>query len=248
MCAASVGRKPVAERMIVMRPVSTSNGPNMRPCSPARVVSTTNPPVKLSSVPNRSAVIWWHSEQETPSAASESSGVSGWLTGRWSKMRPCPPRCRSSSLDIGMWQREHSSWISSEDSGWSITSRRTPACQYGSRDELAMMDARHSTPIEMSSPAGVTSWLWHAMHWSPVRNTGGSARPAASSAKRAARGAAVSSSSAAKAPTTRETCVRIVVTTPRRSRRRTSPRAGRSTARSGACASGSPARGRRCWP
>jgi hypothetical protein len=53
-----------------------------------------------------------------------------------------------------MWQAEHSCSMAAADSGWSLTSRRTPACQYGSRDALAIMDGRHSVPIEMSSPDG----------------------------------------------------------------------------------------------
>jgi hypothetical protein len=33
-----------------------------------------------------------------------------------------------------------------------IASRRTDACQYGSRAELAIIDARQAAPIETSSP------------------------------------------------------------------------------------------------
>jgi hypothetical protein len=36
---------------------------------------------------------------------------------------------------------------------WSIVSLRTEACQYGSRDELAIIDARQDTPIDTSSPS-----------------------------------------------------------------------------------------------
>ena len=43
--------------------------------------------------------------------------------------------------------------------GWSIVSRRTPACQYGSRAELAIIVERHDAPIETSSPLGVTRLL-----------------------------------------------------------------------------------------
>jgi len=44
-----------------------------------------------------------------------------------------------------------------------MTSRRTAACQYGSRAEFPIMDARHEDPIEMSSPEGVVIPLWQAM-------------------------------------------------------------------------------------
>ena len=55
--------------------------------------------------------------------------------------------------------------------GWSIVSRRTAACQYGSRAEFAIIDARHDTPIDTSSPVGVVSPLWHATQSCDVRNT-----------------------------------------------------------------------------
>ena len=51
-----------------------------------------------------------------------------------------------------MWHLEHSSWIAPAASGKSIVSRRTAAYQYGSRAELAIMDARQSKPIETSAP------------------------------------------------------------------------------------------------
>jgi hypothetical protein len=40
------------------------------------------------------------------------------------------------------------------------------------------MDDRQSNPIDASSPVGATSWLWHPMHMSAVRNSE-SAVPAA---------------------------------------------------------------------
>jgi hypothetical protein len=54
-----------------------------------------------------------------------------------------------------MWQVEQSSWISALAVGWSSTSRRTDACQYGSREELAIIEARQSNPIDASRPDGV---------------------------------------------------------------------------------------------
>ena len=51
-----------------------------------------------------------------------------------------------------------------------MVSRRTAACQYGSRDELAIIDARHATPIDTSSPDGVVRPLWQAMQLSEVWN------------------------------------------------------------------------------
>src|SRR5690606_33421089 len=44
-----------------------------------------------------------------------------------------------------------------------MISRRTAACQYGSRAEFAIMLARQAGPKEMSSPADVDSVLWQAM-------------------------------------------------------------------------------------
>src|SRR6185295_15171410 len=58
----------------------------------------------------------------------------------------------------------HSSSMSAPRVGWSSTSRRTDACQYGSRDEFAIIEARQATPIETSSPLGATRLLWQAMH------------------------------------------------------------------------------------
>src|SRR6185503_11490354 len=37
-------------------------------------------------------------------------------------------------------------------------------CQYGSRDEFAIIEARQARPIETSSPLGATRLLWQAMH------------------------------------------------------------------------------------
>src|SRR6476646_5189538 len=70
-----------------------------------------------------------------------------------------------------MWQTEHSSSIAAFDSAWSIASRLTLACQYGSRDEFAIMLARQSKPMDTSSPDAVTRPLWHATHRSDVRNS-----------------------------------------------------------------------------
>src|SRR5258708_26055644 len=56
--------------------------------------------------------------------------------------------------------------------GWSIVSRRVLACQYGSREELAIMVARQAKPIDTSSPDFVVRPLWQAMHRSDVWNEG----------------------------------------------------------------------------
>ena len=72
-----------------------------------------------------------------------------WRDGQWTELR-------AGSELIGMWHALHSSSMTARMPGWSITSRRTPACQYGSRAELAMIDPRHDVPIDMSSPLGVT--------------------------------------------------------------------------------------------
>ena len=57
---------------------------------------------------------------------------------------------RARALDIGMWQTAHSFSISPAAPGWSIVSRRTDACQYGSRAAFAIIDARQATPIDTS--------------------------------------------------------------------------------------------------
>ena len=54
-----------------------------------------------------------------------------------------------------------------------MTSRRTAACQYGSRAELAIIDALQLEPIEMSSPVTAVRPLWQAMHRSEVSKTEG---------------------------------------------------------------------------
>src|SRR5437879_3274780 len=53
-----------------------------------------------------------------------------------------------------------------------MLSRRTLACQYGSREEFAIMLARQSKPMEMSEPACVFKPLWHATQRSDVWNSG----------------------------------------------------------------------------
>src|SRR4051812_36391642 len=52
-----------------------------------------------------------------------------------------------------------------------MVSRRTPACQYGSRAEFAIIVERHDAPIETSSPSAVVSRLWHATQFSDVVNS-----------------------------------------------------------------------------
>jgi hypothetical protein len=54
-----------------------------------------------------------------------------------------------------MWQALHSSSIAARACGCSVISRRTPACQYGSRAELAIIDARQCGANDTSSPDGV---------------------------------------------------------------------------------------------
>ena len=60
-------------------------------------------------------------------------------------------------------------------------SARTDACQYGSRAELAIMDARQKVSVETSFPSSSTIWVWHTVHapeaekWLP--RSVGSGRP-----------------------------------------------------------------------
>src|SRR6476646_9509580 len=57
-----------------------------------------------------------------------------------------------------------------------MVSRRTPACQYGSRAEFAMIEARQLAPIDTSSPDGAMRLLWHGMQLPDVlKRTFGSA-------------------------------------------------------------------------
>ena len=65
---------------------------------------------------------------------------------------------------IDRLKKQRASWR--RDS--SIVSRRTLACQYGSREEFAIMLARQSNPIDTSAPDAVSRPLWHATHRSDV--------------------------------------------------------------------------------
>jgi hypothetical protein len=127
--------------------------------------------LKLSGVPNRSGAIWWHTVHETLSAASRCSGEPPAVIGRCANTCPCPPPARSIRALIGMWQAAHSSWMAAACFGWSIVSRRTPACQYGSRAEFAIIVERHVAPIDTSSPDGAVSPLWHATQLSEWENS-----------------------------------------------------------------------------
>src|SRR3981189_2948001 len=97
--------------------------------------------------------------QETPSADRLSSRSVPPSVGNRENTWPWPPAACSVKRCIGMWQLEHSSWISALLVGWSSTSRRTEPCQYGSREELAMIEARQSNPIDASWPDGVVRLL-----------------------------------------------------------------------------------------
>jgi hypothetical protein len=109
MCTPSVGWNVVAERMIVDRPRSISKGPKTgRGCAVEGALSTY-PPVKLSGVPSFVLVIWWHSEQLTPSSPRGSSRLSNTL--------PSPPAMCAAVRDIGMWQTAHSSSIARDAAG-----------------------------------------------------------------------------------------------------------------------------------
>ena len=54
-----------------------------------------------------------------------------------------------------------------------MISRRTAACQYGSRAECAIIDACQAAPIETSSPDGVVNPLWQARQSAPTANDDG---------------------------------------------------------------------------
>ena len=145
-----LGVSVAAERISACRPASTSCGPNAtRPAAPAG--SMANPPSKLACSPRLSAAIWWQTLHETPSAASACCGAAG---ARFANTCPRPPAAAASKRAIGMWHVEHLSSIAPCAPGWSTTSRRTAACQYGSRAAFAIMVDRQSNPIEMSSPVG----------------------------------------------------------------------------------------------
>ena len=79
---------------------------------------------------------------------------------------PFSPAARLICVAIGMWHSAHSSSIAELWAGWSIVSRRTLACQYGSRAEFAIIVDRQVAPIDTSSPEGATRALWHATQFS----------------------------------------------------------------------------------
>src|SRR6266550_425446 len=71
-----------------------------------------------------------------------------------------------------MWHFEHSSSISAFASAGSMLSRRTPASQYGSRADFAIIVGRQENPIEMSSPPAVERRLWQAkQRWEGWNNS-----------------------------------------------------------------------------
>src|SRR5690606_41843675 len=119
-------------------------------------------------VPSRSAEILWHSTHETQASACESMCVYASLMGKCGDTCGRSHRPTRSTYSIGMWQRAQSAWMYEATLGWSIISPPTAACQYGSRAEFAMIDARQSLPIETSAPAGETTELWHERQLSAV--------------------------------------------------------------------------------
>jgi hypothetical protein len=64
--------------------------------------------------------------------------------GKWERTWPEAPACFCVKRDMGMWQVEHLSSMAPRSDGWSSVSRRTEACQYGSRAALAIIDGRQS--------------------------------------------------------------------------------------------------------
>ena len=123
-----MGRNPVAERMIPAPPESGSKGPKTGLPSGGADPSMANPPEKLASVPRSSGATRWQTVHDTPSAANAAYSPS-FSAGRLAKTRPLRPSFSATALAIGMWQRAHWASISAAASGWSMTSRRTAACQ-----------------------------------------------------------------------------------------------------------------------
>ncbi len=181
MCVAFVGVNCVAERIDDASPGVTSYGPYATRRSGLGTGATTNDALKLSRSPSLSGPIWWHVVHDTPSAASACSRVAPAPIGRCVNTPPSCPTALASYRIIGMWQAEHSCSIAAAAPGCSVISRRTPACQYGSRAALAIIEARHAMPIDASAPLGVTRPLWQAWHRSEVSNVraAGLAVPAA---------------------------------------------------------------------
>jgi hypothetical protein len=80
--------------------------------------------------------------QETPSEAAALGAVIK-AAPMFAKTSPWAPCWAAVKRCIGMWHVEHLSSMAARAAGWSMTSRRTAACQYGSRAELAIIEARH---------------------------------------------------------------------------------------------------------
>src|ERR1700674_247321 len=148
----------VEECITVWCPLSMSKGPYSGRSSFWIGFAMTTFPTKVASVPSPVFSIWWQTEQVTPSAAARSP-LGNFCSGSREKTCVCFPESRSAIRTAGIWQIEHSSSIACFDSGWSIDSRRTRPCQYGSRDEVGRVLARRWTPMETSSPELVVSPL-----------------------------------------------------------------------------------------
>jgi hypothetical protein len=112
-CGAAVGWNVVADCMMRACPAAISYGPNAR----GSPWSTTNPPVKLSRVPRRAGVIWWHTVQDAPSRASREMSVVAGPGARFANTSGWPPVDRCHTFAIGMWQMEHSASMAAAASG-----------------------------------------------------------------------------------------------------------------------------------
>ena len=144
MCGASSCTKPVTDRMMVRRPASIGVRAVDRRAPSGGVGVTTKLALKLSGVPSRPA-----RSGGTPCRRCRRppAGAAGAVAAADRQVREhlagAARRRARCAVDIGMWQAAHSSWIAAACCGWSIVSRRTAACQYGSRAELAIIVARH---------------------------------------------------------------------------------------------------------
>ena len=168
MCGASACTKPVTERMIVLRPASIGVGAEddagaagrRRLHHEAAVEALARAePVGRDLVAHRARHAVSRQAMQLGAVLAGDGQVREHLAVAAGRLGD---RAATSACDT--WRTRPGSPPTCV--GWSIVSRRTAACQYGSRAELAIIVERQVAPIETSSPAGVRRLLWQATQFS----------------------------------------------------------------------------------
>jgi hypothetical protein len=235
--AASAGTKPVAERIMRSRPASPRTARTSALVPRGRVDHEAAG--EALTVAEALGPIWWHTVHDTPSAASRSRRRRSRADRQVREDPPCVAggrRFRSAPSACGRSSTRPRSLACGR-----VVDRlaRTAACQYGSRAELAIIDARQLTPIDTSSPPSVVSPLWQARQASAVwkRRRVNRRRDGPAPGRRAARSDRRSPATAAR-PAAKAIASHglAVLTSHRTARRRTSPRGSRSPPRARPCA------------